>query len=130
MAGPESRPRRVRVTAPRSGATAGSPPRVRVRARGVAYSDGVREVYLRSLLRVQRRLALSVLAAVAVPLAAVPVVFAVVPALSSYRVVGLPLPWLVLGLAVHPLLFAAGAWYVRRAERAEADFAELHTDDR
>ncbi|MEX5637532.1 MULTISPECIES: hypothetical protein [Parafrankia] len=117
----------MRITAPRAPGPAGRP--LRAPVRDVDSSAGVREVYLRSLLRVQRRLAVGVLAAVALPLAAVPLAFAAVPALSSYRLGGLPLPWLVLGLAIHPLLFAASVWYVRRAEQTEVDFTALLSAD-
>ncbi|EFC81073.1 hypothetical protein [Parafrankia sp. EUN1f] len=115
----------MRVTSPRMSAAVARPAPRPHAARDVDESTGVREVYLRSLLRVQRRLALGVLGVVALPLAAVPVLFALVPALSAYRVAGLPLPWLLLGVAVHPLLLAAAAWYVRRVERTEADFTDL-----
>ncbi|ONH61726.1 hypothetical protein CcI49_06005 [Frankia sp. CcI49] len=119
----------MRVTSPRMSAAVARPAPRPHATRDVDDSSGVREVYLRSLLRVQRRLALGVLGAVAVPLAAVPVVFALVPAMSTYRVAGLPLPWLLLGVAVHPLLLAAAAWYVRRVERTEADFTDLLSGD-
>jgi hypothetical protein len=41
------------------------------------------------------------------------------------RVLGVPLPWLVLGLLVYPLLIALGWYTVRSAERTERHFLEL-----
>ena len=47
------------------------------------------------------------------------------PGLAGYRVLGLPLPWLVLGGAVYPLLVLLGLLYVRQAERNEREFVEF-----
>jgi hypothetical protein len=41
------------------------------------------------------------------------------------RVAGVPLPWLLLGLVVYPLLVLLGWVYVRRAERNEQTFSDL-----
>ena len=38
---------------------------------------------------------------------------------------GLQLPWLLLGVLAYPALLAGGALYVRLAERNERDFVEL-----
>jgi hypothetical protein len=38
---------------------------------------------------------------------------------------GLPLPWLLLGVVVYPVLIAAAWLYVRQADRNERDFSEL-----
>ena len=41
------------------------------------------------------------------------------------HVLGLPLPWLLLGVLVYPAL-VVGAWlYIRQAERNEAEFSDL-----
>jgi len=40
-------------------------------------------------------------------------------------VLGVPLPWLVLGLLIYPALIALGWYAVRSAERTERDFLEL-----
>jgi hypothetical protein len=40
-------------------------------------------------------------------------------------VLGLPLPWLVLGLAVYPVVVLVGCYYVWRVERTEREFADL-----
>ena len=85
----------------------------------------VGEVYMRSLLRAQLRLALLVLLALAGPLAGLPLLFALRPGLGGARVLGLPLPWLVLGGAVYPALVLLGWAYVRAAERNEREWADL-----
>lgn len=116
-------PRRVRVTSPRMGA-ARRPP-ARPAAREIDEETGVGEVYMRSLIRAQLRLGLTVLAAFVLPVAAVPMLFALVPSVATVQVLGLPLPWLLLGAGVYPVVLL-GAWlYVRASERAERDFVDL-----
>jgi hypothetical protein len=83
------------------------------------------KVYMRSLLRVQFRLGATLLGIVAGTVGAVPALFAVLPGLAGVRVLGIGLPWLVLGVAVHPVLLATAWWYVRLTERAERDFTDL-----
>jgi hypothetical protein len=41
------------------------------------------------------------------------------------HVIGVPLPWVLLGLVVHPVLVLGGLLYVRQAERNEHDFSEV-----
>ena len=57
--------------------------------------------------------------------AALPLLFAVAPAVGRARPFGVALPWLLLGVAAYPFLFAVGAAYVRLAERTEAEFTDL-----
>ncbi|MCW2796503.1 MAG: rane protein, partial [Nocardioides sp.] len=57
-----------------------------------------------------------------------PLVFYVAPGLSDVRLFGVPLPWLLLGIAVYPFLLLLGWRYVRRAERIERDFADLMSE--
>jgi hypothetical protein len=40
-------------------------------------------------------------------------------------VFGLPLPWLLLGVLVYPIVYVAARIYVRHAERIEAEFTEF-----
>jgi len=116
----------------------GAPPPVRVRVTGpprrrapAARSSDIDaetrlgEVYMGSLLREQLRLALGVLAVLALTLGLLPLAFHLVPELSDIRVFGVPLGWLLLGVGVYPVLVLLGWVYVRRAERNEHDFAEL-----
>ena len=115
--------RRVRVTSPRmlSSPRPQRPPATRE----IDEQTEVGAVYMRSLLRTQLRLGLTVLTVVLTTLGAMPLLFVAVPSLSATRLVGVPLPWLVLGVLVYPALFGAAWWHVRLAERAEADFAAI-----
>jgi len=115
-------PRRVTVTHPRT--RAARPGSRHAVVRDVHEQTPLGEVYVRSLMRAQLRLGLLVCGAVCLPLGALPLLFALFPAPRRTAVAGVPLPWLVLGLPVYALLVAAGAVYVRRAERNERDFAE------
>ncbi|WP_051466129.1 MULTISPECIES: hypothetical protein [Pseudofrankia] len=85
------------------------------------------DVYLRGLLRDQRRLAIGVLVALGVVLGLLPALFALVPDLAGTRVPGLgvSVPWLVLGVAVYPTLVVVARAYVRAAEHTENDFTDL-----
>ena len=58
-------------------------------------------------------------------LGGLPLLFAVLPATRDAQVLGLPLPWLLLGVLVYPVMALGGWLYVRLAERHERDFAEL-----
>jgi hypothetical protein len=59
-----------------------------------------------------------------VVLVSIPLVFLWVPSLGRTTILGLRLPWLLLGLAVYPF-FVAVAWsYNRSADRNEQDFAD------
>ena len=86
---------------------------------------GLGEVYMRSLLRSQLRLGLSVLAATGVLLGGLPLLFALMPPVSNAHVLGLPLPWLLLGVLVYPMLWLAARYYVRHAESNEAEFIDV-----
>ncbi|MFC8732014.1 hypothetical protein ACFT5B_06095 [Luteimicrobium sp. NPDC057192] len=113
-------PRRVVVTAP--------PARRRRRTTITSEIDAqtqLGEVYVRSLVRAQLRLALVVCGVLAVTVGLLPVLFVVVPALGDVRVLGVTLPWVVLGACCYPVLIGLAAWYVRRAERNERAFVEL-----
>ena len=112
-------PERVRVT---------GPPRRRTPAARTTDIDAetrLGDMYMGSLLREQLRLALGVLAVLALTVGLLPLLFHLAPRLSGVGVLGLPLGWLLLGVAVYPWLLVLGWAYVRRAERNEDDFAEL-----
>lgn len=122
MPGLGDRPRRVVVTSPRTTATK------RRRYPGTREIDeqtrlGV--VYIRSLVRTQLRLALSVCTALACVVLGLPLLFLLVPELGTAQVLGIPLPWLVLAGLIYPA-FVGVAWlYVRQAERNERQFVDL-----
>ena len=115
------------------------PPRVRVtgpprRRAGAVRSAGTREidaetalgeVFMRSLLREQLRLAVRVLVALALTLGLLPLAFHLVPELGDVRVGPLPLAWLLLGVLTYPWLLLLGWLYLRQAEGNERDFADL-----
>ncbi|MCT2586600.1 hypothetical protein [Actinophytocola gossypii] len=58
-------------------------------------------------------------------LAALPALFYFVPALTDVSVAGVPLPWLLVGVAPFPLLFGVAYWYNSKAERQEQAFVAL-----
>ncbi|HET7683606.1 MAG TPA: hypothetical protein VFK34_08065 [Marmoricola sp.] len=116
----EQRPERVRVTGPRAGR-----PRQTTVAAEIDRQSEIGELYMHSLMRSQFRLALLVVSLLAVTVGALPLLFRKWPALRHVDLFGVPLPWLVLGFLVYPLLVALAWFYVRRAERNERDFNDL-----
>lgn len=122
-AGGEHPARRVRVTHPRTDAARRGPLRAPVRE--IDEQTELGEVYMRSLVRSQRRLAVTVCGAIAVLLCGIALAGAVFPRFGSVHVLGLPLPWLLLGGLVYPALIALAAYAVRQAERNEAAFEDL-----
>jgi hypothetical protein len=118
-------PRRVAVTGPRTAAVRRQP---QPRRRSLDEQDVVGELLVRSLVRAQLLLAVRTGALVLGGLGLLPLLFALSPATRTQHVLGLPLPWLVLGVLVYPAFVAAGWFYVRGAERHERDFTELVGD--
>lgn len=119
---PDAPPKRVVITGPRTRAVRGP---AQGAVRELDEQTAVGEIYLRSLVRAQLRLALAVCAAAAVVLTGLPLLFARVPELRTERFAGLALPWLLLGALAYPVLVLGGWAYVRLAERTERRFAEL-----
>ena len=113
-------PPRVRVTAP----AAGRPRRTTV-SREIDAQSAVGEVYMRSLVRSQLRLALGMVLLLALTVGALPLLFVLVPWLQHGRLFGVPLAWLVLGAGCYPVILILGWVYVRRAERNERAFQDL-----
>jgi hypothetical protein len=113
---------RVRVTSPRTSAA---------RTRQVSIASEIDaetslgEVYVSSLMRSQLRLALGVVGVLALTVGALPLVFHLVPATRRLDVLGVPVPWLVLGLLAFVEILLLGWYYVRHAERNEDDFSDL-----
>jgi hypothetical protein len=113
---------RVRITSPRTMAA-----RSRRRRSDAAEIDALTrlgEVYVQSLVRAQLRLAGYVVLLLAVSLGLLPVLFHALP-VGHVHLLGVPLPWLVLGVGVYPWLLVLAWWYVKRAEHNEADFVDL-----
>lgn len=120
------RPVRVRVTGPPRRRASGVRPTA---SREIDADSDLGAVYMSSLLGEQLRLAAGVLAALFLTVGLLPLVFHLFPDLSDLRLLGVPVPWLLLGLLVHPWLLVLGWVYVRRAEANERDFADLVADD-
>ena len=78
-----------------------------------------------SLLRAQLRLAVLVLGALALLVGGLPLAFVAVPGLVDVHVLGVPLPWVLLGAGFYPVLVLLGWLYLRAAERNEDDFADV-----
>jgi hypothetical protein len=110
------------ITSPRT--RAATRPR-RPGTREIDEQTGLGEVYMRSLIRSQLRLALSVCLVVAGVIGGLPALFMLAPGLSRLRLLGVPLPWVLLAGLIYPMFAACAWWYVRQAERIEHDFAEL-----
>jgi hypothetical protein len=85
----------------------------------------VGDALLRGLVRAQLAHALGFAAVVLVVLGGLPILFSVAPAVAHARPLGVSLPWLLLGLAAFPFLYAVGALYLRSAERTEREFTDL-----
>jgi hypothetical protein len=121
MTQPE-RPRRVvvsrQVPPPRSAAGVDG-------GRDIDEQTSLGESYMRSLVRTQLRLALAMLALVNIPLVLLPLVFFLDVGIGELTIGSVPLPWLLLGVAVYPLLVLVGWRYVRQAERNEAEFVRI-----
>jgi hypothetical protein len=113
----------VRIVAPRRTAT--RVPTQHAVSHDIDEQTHVGEVYMRALVRVQLRLALAVIAVFLLVLGGLPMLFVLDDDLSRLDVLGIPVPWLVLGLLVYPVLIGGGYVYVRLAERNERDFAEF-----
>lgn len=80
---------------------------------------------IRGLIRAQLALALRLSLVVVAGLGSLPLLFAVAPAVGRFTVLGVQLPWLLLGALSFPFLVVTGWTYVRFAERNEQDFAVL-----
>jgi len=113
---------RVRITSP---LTTASPHVRRTVQQEIDESTGIGEVYVRSLVRSQLRAALTVITTLMLTLGALPIVFWLLEDLRELSVLGIPLPWVVLAIAVYPGLFLLGWLYVRQADKSERDFVAL-----
>ncbi|MEU8136443.1 hypothetical protein [Streptodolium elevatio] len=83
------------------------------------------DLYLRSLMRTQLRLGLAVVGALVVLLAGIPLACATVPELRDATAGGVPVPWLLVAVAPHPVFVLLGILNTRQAEANERDFANL-----
>ncbi|GAA1149736.1 hypothetical protein GCM10009630_55150 [Kribbella jejuensis] len=122
MSTPEP-PRRVRVTSPRT--SAARRPLTPTGTREIDEQTRLGQVYMQSLIQSQLRLTLAVIGGVLLVLGSIPLLFWLVPPTRTLAVLGLPLPWVILGILVYPVVYVAARIYVRNAERIEAEFTEF-----
>ncbi len=113
---------RVRVVSPRTSAA-----RTRTTSIASEIDEQTRlgEVYIVSLMRSQLRLAIGVLAVLAVTLGGLPLLFYLVPQIGRVELFGVPLPWLLLSVFAFTEIIVLGWLYVRQAEKNEDDFSDL-----
>ena len=127
MTAEDQAPRRVRVTAPRTAARAtGASFPV---SREMAEQSEVGQLFVASLIRSQLRLALVVAGGFLVILIGIPVLLTLFPGINAVTVLTVPLPWLVLGIGVYPLVFGCALLYIRSATRNEQRFQDLVDDE-
>lgn len=91
----------------------------------LAEQTPVGEALVRGLVRAQLALAVRLSLVVITGLGALPLLFAVAPAVGEAKMLGLSLPWLLLGVVSFPFLVTVGWAYVRWAERNEQDFTAV-----
>jgi hypothetical protein len=122
MSTPEG-PRRVRVTSPRT--SAARRPIIPTGTREIDEQTRLGEIYMLSLVQSQLRLTVAVIGGVLLVLGSIPLLFWLVPPTRTLSIFGLPLPWVILGILVYPVVYVAARIYVRNAERIEAEFTEF-----
>ncbi|WP_375001021.1 hypothetical protein [Aeromicrobium sp. CTD01-1L150] len=113
---------RVRVTSPLADAPAAQRRSAR---QEIAESTTVGTVYVRSLVRAQRRAAIVTSALAIVTIGVLPVLFWSDVAVRSWHVGPVPLVWVVLGAGVYPWVWWLGRANVARVERNESTFGSL-----
>jgi hypothetical protein len=119
-----TRPQRQRVVlAHRRGARV-----IRTRVE-VQEQTQVGDALVRGLVRAQLGLALRLAVVVLCAVAAIPLLIGAFPDVSDVRVAGIRLNWLVLAVAVYPVLYGVGRLYVRLAEQGERDFVRVIEDE-
>ncbi len=107
---------RVRVSAP-----AGSMPGIPRRPE----PDAAEAFYVRSLIRSQLRLAVSVALGFLLLLVGLAVMVAAWPQIHDIRLATIPLPWWLLGVAVYPLILVSAFLFNRAAARNEAQYRSI-----
>lgn len=122
MTDPTPRAARVRVTAPQSSS---GPAATFPVAREMAENSDVGDLFVRSLIRSQLRLGVVVAAGFLVILVGIPVLITVFPIINTWTVITVPVPWLLLGLGIYPIVIGCAALYVRSATRIEQRFRDL-----
>jgi hypothetical protein len=89
---------------------------------------GVGELLRTNLIGSQLAVALRFAIGAGLTLGLLPLLFAMFPEIGRVEVLGIRLPWLLLGVLVYPFLFGLGLWHTRTAEHVEQNFAD-HVQD-
>jgi hypothetical protein len=90
----------------------------------VQEGTGVGEFLAKNLIRTQLTIALRFAVGALLTLGLLPVAFAFMPEIGLIDVLGIRLPWVLLGFLVYPFLLGLGFWHIRLAERVEHHFAD------
>jgi hypothetical protein len=85
----------------------------------------VGEVLVRHLVKVQLRTSLILAVVTLVVFGGLPALFWALPVLGDTDVLGIRLPWLILGVLPYPFLVLLGYLSTRSAERHERDFIHM-----
>jgi hypothetical protein len=94
----------------------------------VQEGTGVGELLRTNLIGSQLAVSLRFAVGAGLTLGLLPLLFAILPDIGRIEVIGIRLPWLLLGFLVYPFLFGLGLWHARTAERVEQNFAD-HVQD-
>jgi hypothetical protein len=114
---------RVRIVHPRTDAARGIP--IRPPSREIDEQTAIGELYMASLIRSQRNLALGICVTVFVLLMGIACIAAVFPRWGDLRLFGISLPWVIVGFAVYPVLIGLAGYLVRQSTRNETAFVDL-----
>ena len=86
----------------------------------------------RRLFHAQRRTAVRTVLLLSLLLFGMSGSFALFPVLGEVRLIGVPVSWLILTVAIYPMLFGLAVWHVRAAERledrAESEYRPAHAE--
>ena len=85
------------------------------------------EVVLDDLIRRQLTLSLSVAGVFLLMLFGLPIFNLLFPELAALPVLGLPFSWLILAVAIYPILWLLAYYYVTTTRKLEDDFIDLLT---
>jgi hypothetical protein len=91
-------------------------------------NTGVGELLRSNLIGSQLTVALRFAVVAGLTLGVLPVLFWLFPDIGRTELLGIRLPWLLLGVLVYPYLVLMGYWHTRAAERVEQNFAD-HVQD-
>ena len=89
----------------------------------------VGDTLVRGLMRAQLGLALRLGGAFAALILSIPLLGSMFPTIAEATVWGVRLNWIVLGIALYPILYLTGWIYVRLAEQSEREFMSVVDDD-